>query len=77
VSGGIYRLTLTSNQPGPGVGVDFYESCQSGGIVTGSRVYLTKGEKTATEATKPLEAGCHTLFLSNLLDASVIVRLAR
>lgn len=85
LEGGAYTLSLSSNKPGPGVGVDLYRCGTSGGIVPGSGVYLGKGDTTDTEGimerfmdqAKPLEAGCYTLFLSNLLDAKVTVKLAR
>jgi hypothetical protein len=78
---GVYTLTLTSNKPGPGVGVDVYELRQDcgagGGIVAGSSVYLGKGESEDTGPTKPLKAGCYQLFLSNLSSATVTVKFAR
>jgi hypothetical protein len=74
-------LTLTSNKPGPGIGVDVYELRQDcgagGGIVGGSSLYLGKGETTDTGPTKPLKAGCYQLHLVDLSSATVTVKFAQ
>lgn len=78
---GVYTLTLTSNKPGPGIGVDVYELRQDcgagGGIVGGSSLYLGKGETTDTGPTKPLKAGCYQLHLVDLSSATVTVKFAQ
>jgi hypothetical protein len=74
---GVYTLTLTSNKPGPGIGVDVYHCGTSSGIVGGSSLYLGKGAATDTGPTKPLKAGCYQLHLVNLSSATVTVKLAR
>jgi hypothetical protein len=81
LGGGDYTLTVTSNKPGPGIEVRVYELTQECrgvlGIVGGAGVVLPKGDTTATERQKPLEAGCYSLLLHNLLDAKVTVKFAR
>ncbi len=78
LGGGIYTLTLTSNRPGPGIGVDVYEDCKTGsGIVGGSSLYLGKGDTTDTGPTKSLKPGCYHLYLVDLPSATVTVKFAR
>lgn len=77
LGGGVYTVTLTSDKPGPGIEVRVYNCGTLGGIVGGTGVVLPKGQTTATEPTKPLEAGCYQLDLANLLEAKVTVKLAR
>jgi hypothetical protein len=80
LGGGVYTMTLTSNKPGPGIGVDVYESCGEGvgkGIVAGSSLYLGKGDTTDMGPTKSLRAGCYQLLLVDLSSATVTVKLAR
>ena len=80
LSGGVYTLSLTSNKPGPGIGVDVYELRQDcgavSGIVAGSSLNLGKGDTTGTGATKPLKAGCYQLLLVDLPSATVTVKFA-
>jgi hypothetical protein len=77
LGGGVYTLTLTSNKPGPGIGVDVYRCGTSSGIVAGNSVYLGKGDTTDMGRTESLKAGCYQLFLVDLSSATVMVKFAR
>jgi hypothetical protein len=81
LGGGAYTLTLTSDKPGPGISVRVYElgrECRGVlGVVGGAGLILPRGDSTVTERQKPLEAGCYSLVLADLLEATVTVKLSR